>query len=193
MSRCDLLRRHRNRGFRHWLRTCEGSLRNGRHRAAHILVCISNVRDGRAVIDDRGLVNIRDRRLAHGRVADVDLGYVRFAHVIRRHENLTRSKREPCHGHAARRWRIRLRPRMQRARERTRALLPSDPGSIPTGRQSRPSGRSGRARIPTEHHPPTSIPRDQPKPSAHRDTEPIPRQLWGTTHCRTLREAASRR
>ena len=72
-------------------------LRNYHHRALNIPVRIRNVRDIRRVVNDGGVVDVRNRDVADGRIADVDSGHVRLAHGIRRHIHFPRTQWKPSH------------------------------------------------------------------------------------------------
>jgi hypothetical protein len=96
-SRRDLLGIHRNRGTVHRLRVGEGLLRNSGDCASCVPVGIVDVGDiGRLVVDDGGVVDVRDGCVIHRCVADVDAVHVFPADVIRGDVNLARTEREPA-------------------------------------------------------------------------------------------------
>jgi hypothetical protein len=86
LGRADLDTRRR-----YWLRTYERVLRHHHHRALHIPVRISNVRDGGGVVvNNGGVIDVGHLCDIHRRTADVDASHVSFAHVIGRHKNFPR-------------------------------------------------------------------------------------------------------
>jgi hypothetical protein len=95
-SRSDLLGIHRNRGTVHRLRVGEGLLRNSGDCASCIPVGIVDVGDIGRLVDDGGVVDVRDGCVIHRCVADVDAVHVFPADVIRGDVNLARTEREPA-------------------------------------------------------------------------------------------------
>ena len=75
----------------------KGPLRNRGDRTIHVLVDVGDVVDRRVVVDDGSVIDIRDRGLVHGGVADVHAINVATAHAIRRHIHFSRTQREPAH------------------------------------------------------------------------------------------------
>ena len=94
---CDLACVHYHGSSRHRLRAHERLLRNRRHRALHAAIHIGHVVDHRRVVNDRGVVNVRDLRDIHRRAADIHACHIPLAHVIRGHIDLARTEREPSH------------------------------------------------------------------------------------------------
>lgn len=94
-SRRDLLWSYLHGGSRHGLRAGKGLLRNCRHRARYSLVHVCNVRDIRRLIDDSGVIDIRDGSGVDGGVADVDPVHIPTADGIRRYIDFARAEWEP--------------------------------------------------------------------------------------------------
>src|SRR6266403_2000938 len=96
----NLARVHLDRCPGYRLRACEGALRNHRYRTLYIPVRIRHVRDGRVarvVIDNRGVVNVRDCGGIYCRIADVHPVHILPADVVRGHINFPRTQRKPSH------------------------------------------------------------------------------------------------
>jgi len=91
----ELPRIHPNRCFPYWLRTGKRLLWYGSHASLHITVHVRDVVDGRVVVHDCRVVNVRDLRRVHSRARDIHPVHVRRAHVISRHEHFTRPQWEP--------------------------------------------------------------------------------------------------
>ena len=99
-----MLRAYGNRRVGDGLCTGEGTLRNHHHRTLHVSVRIRHIRDGRAFVDDGGVVYVRDHGGIDRRIADVDLSHVAPAHLVRGHVNFARTEREPSHIAAEAAW-----------------------------------------------------------------------------------------
>lgn len=80
----------------HRLRARECMLRHCGDRAMYVLVYVRDVVDPGVVVDDRRVVDVRDRCLVDSGVGNIDSVHVARAHAIGRNINLTRTKREPC-------------------------------------------------------------------------------------------------
>jgi hypothetical protein len=93
----ELPRIHPYRCLPHWLCTGKRLLWYGGHASLHITVHVLHIVNGRVVVHDRRVVNVRDLRRVHGRVRNIDLVHVRRTYVISRHENFTRPQWEPRH------------------------------------------------------------------------------------------------
>ena len=87
----DLSRAYLDSRRRYRLRTYESMLGYHHHRALHIPVRVSNVRNGGGVVVNNGrVIDVGHLRNIHRRTADVDAGHVSFADVIGRHKNFSR-------------------------------------------------------------------------------------------------------
>jgi hypothetical protein len=96
--RPELLRVHPNGGLGDGLCARKRALRYSSHCAIHVAVHISRVVDGGyivVIVDDGGVVNVRDRGLINVRIANVHAVYVRGTYTIRRNVNFARTEREP--------------------------------------------------------------------------------------------------
>ncbi len=93
----DLLRRDSHGNFSNGLPTRERVLRDGHDGARHAAVGISDVGDGRGLVDDGCVVNHRHLRDIHGGAADVNLRHVSLADGVCRDVDFTRAQREPAH------------------------------------------------------------------------------------------------
>src|SRR6266478_4125907 len=93
----NLPRVHLDRRPGYRLRACEGALRNHRYRTLYIPVRIRHVCDGRAFIDDGGVVNVRDRGGIDSRIADVHPVHILPADLVRGHKNFPGTQRKPSH------------------------------------------------------------------------------------------------
>jgi hypothetical protein len=94
----DLLLIHFDHARGNRTRVHESVMGNRCDRVSHVLV---RVRDssyvGGVVVDNRRVVNIRDLRDAHAGVGDIHIVHIAWASSIPRHEDFTRSQREPGH------------------------------------------------------------------------------------------------
>src|SRR5579863_5656756 len=95
--RGKLLWRHPDRSPGYRLGACKSGLRNRRHCTLHVPICISDIRDGRGLVNDGCVIDVGDLGDVHGRAADVDALHIAAAYWIRRHINFTRTKREPSY------------------------------------------------------------------------------------------------
>ena len=100
----ELLLVHCNRRPGHRLRSGEGTLRDDRYRAPNVPVRIGHVRDGRALIDDGGVVNVRDHGSIDDRVAYIHARHIAAADLVWRYIHFTRTEREPAHVAAETAW-----------------------------------------------------------------------------------------
>ena len=92
-----LLRVYGNRGSSHWLRASESTLRNHRHGTLYASVRVIDVRDGRALVNNSGVVDGSDVGGGDVCVADVDPVHVSPANLIWGYINFARAQREPSH------------------------------------------------------------------------------------------------
>ena len=94
----NLLRVYGNCRAGDGLRAGKGTLRNHRHRTLNIPVHVVHVGDVRGlIIDDGGVVNVRDRGGVDRGVADIHLVHIATADLVRWHVNFARTQREPSH------------------------------------------------------------------------------------------------
>jgi hypothetical protein len=91
----DLLGVHGNGSAGDRLGTGKSALRNCRHCTLNAAVYVSHIGDVRGLIDDGGVVDICDRGVIDGRIADVDTVHILPADVIGRHINFARTERKP--------------------------------------------------------------------------------------------------
>src|SRR5579859_1482808 len=87
--------------LRHRPRVHERIVRNDRDSIA-ALVDVGDVVDGRALVHDYGVIDVRDTRDIHRRVGDVHVIHVRAADAVSGDIDLPGSEREPSHAHANR-------------------------------------------------------------------------------------------
>ena len=93
----NLPRVHSDRCSAHRLRARERALRNRHHRTPHIPVRVSHIRDVRGLVDDCGVVHVRDLDVIDRRIANVHPVHILAADVVRRHINFPRTQRKPSH------------------------------------------------------------------------------------------------
>jgi len=82
---------HRDSCPRNRLSAPEGLLRNRGDRAGNVLVHVRDVVDSGVVVDDGGVVDIRDGGCVNSRITDIDAIDVSTAHSVRRHVYFTRA------------------------------------------------------------------------------------------------------
>ncbi len=92
-----LLLVYRNRCTGDGLRAGEGTLRNHHYRTLNISVRIRHVGDGRALIDNGGVVDVGDHGGIDRGVADVDPVHVATTDLVGGHIDFARTEREPAH------------------------------------------------------------------------------------------------
>jgi len=78
------------------LRAYKSSLWNGGDGSGNIPIHVRNVVNGRVLVDDRRVVNVRDGSRVDSGVADIDPVNVFAAHSIGRHVDFAWSQREPA-------------------------------------------------------------------------------------------------
>ncbi len=93
----DIPSAHDSRCSAHRLRTHESALWNRRYRTSYIPIHIRHIRDVRGFVDDGRVVDVRNRDVIDGRIADVDSVHILPADVVRGHINFPRTQRKPAH------------------------------------------------------------------------------------------------
>src|SRR5580700_1940902 len=88
---------HGNRCSPHGFGAHKGALRNRRHGTPYIPVRVSDIRDVRGLVDDRGVVHVRDLDVIDRRIANVHPVHILPADVVRRHINFPRTEWKPSH------------------------------------------------------------------------------------------------
>ena len=91
----DLLSIHAHDCLSYRLRAYEGALRNRRDGILHVSVHVGHVRDVGGVLDDGGVVDIRDGRGIDCRIADVHTIHIPATHAVRRYVDFTGPERKP--------------------------------------------------------------------------------------------------
>jgi hypothetical protein len=142
-------------------------LRNRGDRSLHIAVHITNVVDCRVVVDDRRVVDVRDRGLIDSRVGDVDAIYIRRAHAVCGNVNLSRTEREPGYGRSN---------RGSASHERDQSRRVHGPFFAGTGDPAPSSIKVGPAPIVKWSIPPAII--IDPRPSPRINPRPVAFVIW---------------